>query len=91
MRPETWRSPTTRRSPGHGDRRELPGHPHAPLVRLDSGETIIVSAVEAYADRTGRGDAVRVRSTHQTVHAVGETATAATTTAAAVEPAGSHP
>ena len=61
-------------------------------VRLESGETIIVSApVEGVADRTGRGDAVRVRSTHQTVHAVGETATAATTTAAAVEPAGSHP
>jgi ABC-type Fe3+/spermidine/putrescine transport system ATPase subunit len=61
-------------------------------VRLESGESIIVSApVEAVADRPARGDAVRVRSIHQTVHAVGETATAATTTAAAVEPAGSHP
>jgi spermidine/putrescine transport system ATP-binding protein len=61
-------------------------------VRLESGETIIVSApVDAVADRPGRGDAVRVRSTRQTVHAVPETATAATTTAAAVEPAGSHP
>jgi hypothetical protein len=61
-------------------------------VRLESGETIVVSApVEAVAERPGRGDAVRVRSTHATVHAVGETATAATTTAAAVEPAGSHP
>ena len=62
-------------------------------VRLESGETMIVSApVDAAGDRPGRGDPVHVRSTHPTVHAVAETATARTTTAAAVEaPAAASP
>ena len=49
-------------------------------VALDSGETVIVSSpVGAEADRPAPGDAVGVRFTLDTVHAVPETASAATT------------
>ena len=49
-------------------------------VALDSGETLIVSSpVGAEADRPAIGDAVGVRFTLDTVHAVPEAASAATT------------